>query len=149
RLDVRPLRIRQVRWVGRPCHVHSSAYTSLLTHFLKALDPNPIVGAGAFRGDSIQQRAAERFGEQRYEVVFDDDSKGEAADLVCLSKESDHTHRRRYFPEPNHFDHVDIERLVGRYLGDLAVESGDAKWFPGQKAPTPIRSQDSPAIHRG
>jgi hypothetical protein len=36
------------------------------------------------RRDSIQWRAATNFIDGGFELVFDDDSSGEAADLVCL-----------------------------------------------------------------
>ena len=41
------------------------------------------------REDSIQWKAANQFIAGGYEVVFDDDSSGEAADLVCLKEEKD------------------------------------------------------------
>ena len=42
------------------------------------------------RQDSIQWRAAQHYIEGGFDVVFDDDSAGEAADLVCLKEEPDH-----------------------------------------------------------
>lgn len=45
---------------------------------------------GTERKDSIQWRAAKHFLDGGFEVVFDDDAAGEAADLVCLKEESDH-----------------------------------------------------------
>jgi superfamily II DNA or RNA helicase len=45
---------------------------------------------GLERTDSIQSRAAQHFITGGFEVVFDDDSAGEAADLVCLKEEADH-----------------------------------------------------------
>ncbi len=42
------------------------------------------------RLDSIQWRAARHFVAGGFDIVFDDDSAGEAADLVCLKEESDH-----------------------------------------------------------
>jgi superfamily II DNA or RNA helicase len=45
---------------------------------------------GQRRHDSIQWRAARHFIDGGFELVFDDDSAGEAADLVCLKEESDH-----------------------------------------------------------
>jgi hypothetical protein len=42
------------------------------------------------RPDSIQGRAARRYEEGGFEVVFDDDSAGEAADLVCLKEADDY-----------------------------------------------------------
>jgi hypothetical protein len=42
------------------------------------------------RRDSIQLRAAQNFMEGGFDVVFDDDSAGEAADLICLKGERDH-----------------------------------------------------------
>ena len=45
---------------------------------------------GSERRDSIQWRAAQHFIGGGFDVVFDDDSAGEAADLVCLKDEADH-----------------------------------------------------------
>lgn len=45
---------------------------------------------GIQREDSIQWRAAKQFIDGGFEVVFDDDASGEAADLVCLKEENDH-----------------------------------------------------------
>jgi hypothetical protein len=45
---------------------------------------------GAEREDSIQWRAAQHFIRGDFEIVFDDDGPGEAADLVCLKEEPDH-----------------------------------------------------------
>ena len=45
---------------------------------------------GAERRDSIQQRAAQHFIDGGFNVVFDDDGAGEAADLVCMKLEDDH-----------------------------------------------------------
>jgi len=42
------------------------------------------------RRDSIQWRAAREFIDAGFDVVFDDDSAGEAADLVCLKEENDY-----------------------------------------------------------
>ena len=39
---------------------------------------------------SIQGRVAEHYQEGDYDVIFDDDASGEAADLVCLKEEDDH-----------------------------------------------------------
>jgi superfamily II DNA or RNA helicase len=44
---------------------------------------------GTKRENSIQWRAAKHFIDGGLEVVFDDDSAGEAADLVCLKEETD------------------------------------------------------------
>lgn len=44
---------------------------------------------GELREDSIQWRAAQHFIAQGFDVVFDDDASGEAADLVCLKEEKD------------------------------------------------------------
>lgn len=44
----------------------------------------------AEREDSIQWRAAQHFIDGGFDIVFDDDSAGEAADLVCLKEERDH-----------------------------------------------------------
>jgi superfamily II DNA or RNA helicase len=41
------------------------------------------------RKDSIQQRAADHYNSGGFQVVFNDDDKGEAADLVCLKEEAD------------------------------------------------------------
>lgn len=45
---------------------------------------------GSERRDSIQWRAAQHFIGGSFDVVFDDDSAGEAADLVCLKDEADY-----------------------------------------------------------
>tara|TARA_R110002049_G_scaffold66689_1_gene173973 strand:+ start:2848 stop:6162 length:3315 start_codon:yes stop_codon:yes gene_type:complete len=45
---------------------------------------------GVERPDSIQSHAAKYFIDGGFEIVFDDDSAGEAADLVCLKEEADH-----------------------------------------------------------
>jgi superfamily II DNA or RNA helicase len=45
---------------------------------------------GVLRKDSIQWRTARHFVEGEFDVVFDDDGPGEAADLVCLKEEDDH-----------------------------------------------------------
>ncbi len=45
---------------------------------------------GAEHLDSIQWRAAQHFIEGGFDVVFNDDASGEAADLVCLKEEDDH-----------------------------------------------------------
>lgn len=42
---------------------------------------------GAYREDSIQWHVAQRYLSESYDVVFDDDASGEAADLVCLKLE--------------------------------------------------------------
>jgi hypothetical protein len=42
------------------------------------------------RQDSIQWRAAQHFIDANFDIVFDDDSAGEAADLVCFKEEDDH-----------------------------------------------------------
>lgn len=44
---------------------------------------------GEERKDSIQWRAAQQFIDGGFDIVFDDDSAGEAADLVCLKEERD------------------------------------------------------------
>jgi superfamily II DNA or RNA helicase len=41
------------------------------------------------RKDSIQQRAADHYDSGGFQVIFNDDDKGEAADLVCLKEEDD------------------------------------------------------------
>lgn len=45
---------------------------------------------GQERRDSIQWRSSRHFIEGGCELVFDDDSAGEAADLVCMKEEPDH-----------------------------------------------------------
>lgn len=45
---------------------------------------------GLERPDSIQWHAAKYFIDGGFDVVFDDDSAGEAADLVCFKEETDH-----------------------------------------------------------
>jgi superfamily II DNA or RNA helicase len=45
---------------------------------------------GAKRASSIQETAAKHFLDAGYDVVFDDDAAGEAADLVCFKEEADH-----------------------------------------------------------
>jgi hypothetical protein len=42
------------------------------------------------RSDSIQARVAQQYERGGFSIVFDDDSPGEAADLVCLKEELDH-----------------------------------------------------------
>lgn len=44
----------------------------------------------AVRKDTVQWRAAQVFIEGAFDVVFDDDAAGEAADLVCLNEGGDH-----------------------------------------------------------
>lgn len=44
---------------------------------------------GVERRDSIQWHAAQHFVRADYDVVFDDDASGEAADLVCINEEED------------------------------------------------------------
>jgi superfamily II DNA or RNA helicase len=44
---------------------------------------------GERREDSIQWRAARHFVDQGFDIIFDDDGSGEAADLVCLKEEKD------------------------------------------------------------
>jgi superfamily II DNA or RNA helicase len=46
--------------------------------------------AGRERKDSIQGKALAEFSKQGFDVIFDDDGAGEAADLVCLKEEKDH-----------------------------------------------------------
>lgn len=46
--------------------------------------------AGALRSDSIQAYAAQHYLDLGFDVVFDDDGAGEAADLVCFKIEDDH-----------------------------------------------------------
>jgi len=41
------------------------------------------------RHDSVQQRAADHYAAGGFRVIFNDDDKGEAADLVCLKEEDD------------------------------------------------------------
>ncbi len=45
---------------------------------------------GARRANSIQERTAQHFTDGGFEVVFDDDDAGEAADLICLKEEDEH-----------------------------------------------------------
>lgn len=45
---------------------------------------------GVERPNSIQSRAAQYFRDGGYEIIFDDDAAGEAADLVCMKEEVDH-----------------------------------------------------------
>ena len=54
------------------------------------LQKESIWKAGQVRQDSIQWHAAQHFIHGNFSVVFDDDSAGEAADLICLKEESDH-----------------------------------------------------------
>lgn len=44
---------------------------------------------GQMRMDSIQWKAAQHFIQGGFDVVFDDDAAGEAADLICLKEEPD------------------------------------------------------------
>lgn len=44
---------------------------------------------GAMRPDSVQARAAKHFQDEGFDVVFDDDAPGEAADLVCFKVTED------------------------------------------------------------
>jgi superfamily II DNA or RNA helicase len=44
---------------------------------------------GKERSDSIQQRAANHYRDGGFELIFNDDDKGEAADLICLKDEPD------------------------------------------------------------
>ncbi len=44
---------------------------------------------GQERHDSIQARAAAHYRDGGFRIVFDDDSSGEAADLVCVTEEAD------------------------------------------------------------
>jgi len=46
--------------------------------------------AGAYREDSIQWHVAQQYIAADYDVVFDDDASGEAADLVCIKIEDDY-----------------------------------------------------------
>jgi superfamily II DNA or RNA helicase len=45
---------------------------------------------GNVRRDSIQWKAAQNFISEGFDVVFDDDSSGEAADLICMKEEGDY-----------------------------------------------------------
>lgn len=47
---------------------------------------------GVERADSIQARATRFFVENEFDIIFDDDAPGEAADLVCLKMEDDVIH---------------------------------------------------------
>jgi len=42
------------------------------------------------RDSSIQGRVAEHYIQGQFDLIFDDDASGEAADLVCLKEEEDH-----------------------------------------------------------
>lgn len=44
---------------------------------------------GTSRVDSVQWKAAQHFIQGGFDIVFDDDAAGEAADLVCLKEEKD------------------------------------------------------------
>jgi len=44
---------------------------------------------GKQRSDSIQQRAADHYRDGGYQLVINDDGKGDAADLICLKEEDD------------------------------------------------------------
>lgn len=44
----------------------------------------------AERQDSIQWKASEFYQNDNFDIIFDDDSAGEAADLVCLKEEDDY-----------------------------------------------------------
>lgn len=46
--------------------------------------------SGVKREHSIQGRVADFYREGGFDVIFDDDESGEAADLVCLKEEDDH-----------------------------------------------------------
>lgn len=45
---------------------------------------------GARRDRSVQWHVAQQYIQNGYDVVFDDDASGEAADLVCIKGEADH-----------------------------------------------------------
>ena len=45
---------------------------------------------GELRKDSIQWKASQQYIEGGFDVVFDDDSPGEAADLICIKEEADY-----------------------------------------------------------
>lgn len=45
---------------------------------------------GAERHDSIQWKVAQTYQDRGFDIVFDDDNAGEAADLVCLKEEDDY-----------------------------------------------------------
>src|SRR5205823_6746936 len=44
---------------------------------------------GKQRSDSVQQHAADHYRNGGFQLVFNDDDKGEAADLICLKEETD------------------------------------------------------------
>ncbi|MEK7992416.1 MAG: DEAD/DEAH box helicase family protein, partial [Planctomycetota bacterium] len=44
---------------------------------------------GQARADSVQAKAADHYRIGGFEIVFDDDASGEAADLVCVTEEAD------------------------------------------------------------
>lgn len=45
---------------------------------------------GAERHDSIQWKVAQSYQDRGFDIIFDDDNAGEAADLVCLNEEDDY-----------------------------------------------------------
>ena len=47
---------------------------------------------GNKRHDSVQARAAQVFSDNEFDIIFDDDAPGEAADLVCLKNDNDVIH---------------------------------------------------------
>jgi superfamily II DNA or RNA helicase len=54
------------------------------------LEKESIWKNGQMRTDSIQWKTAQQFIEGGFDLIFDDDSAGEAADLVCMKEEDDH-----------------------------------------------------------
>jgi hypothetical protein len=54
------------------------------------LEKESIWKNGQERRDSIQWKTAQQFIDGGFDLIFDDDSAGEAADLVCMKEEDDH-----------------------------------------------------------
>lgn len=82
---------------------------------------------GVQRRDSIQWRAASHFLDGDFHVVFDDDSPGEAADLVCLKEEKDHIRLAlihcKFTPGTGGVRIKDVTEVSSQ-----AVRSGKWKW---------------------
>lgn len=47
---------------------------------------------GIERRDSIQWKVAQTFEEKEFDIIFDDDNAGEAADLICLKEQNEFIH---------------------------------------------------------
>jgi hypothetical protein len=82
---------------------------------------------GQERKDSIQWRAASHFLDGGFDVVFDDDSAGEAADLVCLKEEGDYIRLAlihcKFTPTAGGVRVKDVGEVCSQ-----AVRSGKWKW---------------------